>query len=231
VSSTALSTAGRFPVRRKRPNRPSVDNAPRPLASTERVPVHPSPAERSRLQALLRDASQLQFYLDESESLTVEQIGAKARRLQREKGLAIVIVDYLQLIADSRQNPNASRAESVREIALGLKQLARDLAVPVIVLSQVSRALESPAEKRPIMSDLRDSGGLESHADLILFLYRDEVYNPESQDAGTAEIIVSKNRNGPAGTVRVGFEAETLRFRQFLELGDGSLSRSGAAHR
>ena len=139
------------------------------------------------------------------------ELRARARRLKREqKELGLIIIDYLQLMQG--QNSNENRTNIVAEISRNLKSLARELDIPVIALSQLNRELEKRPNKRPIMSDLRDSGGIEQDADLIIFIYRDEVYNKDSQDKGKTEIIIAKHRNGPVGTVNLTFLAECTRF-------------------
>jgi replicative DNA helicase len=131
--------------------------------------------------------------------------------------LGLVIVDYLQLMQAQSQGEN--RATEISEISRSLKGLAKELKVPVIALSQLNRSLEQRPNKRPVMSDLRESGAIEQDADVILFIYRDEVYNPETQDKGTAEIIIGKQRNGPIGTVRLTFLGEYTRFESFAAPG------------
>lgn len=156
----------------------------------------------------LRDA---QIYLDEEGTLSANDLRARARTVHREcGGLALVVVDYLQLMQTSGKSDN--RAFEVAEISRALKLLAKELMCPVIALSQLNRGLEQRPNKRPIMSDLRDSGGIEQDADWILFIYRDEVYNEDSPDKGIAEFIVGKQRNGPTGTVDVDFHGEFTRF-------------------
>lgn len=156
----------------------------------------------------LSDAS---IYLDEEGSLSAQELRARARRIHREcGGLNLIVIDYLQLMQTAGRSDN--RAFEMAEISRALKLLAKELHCPVIALSQLNRALESRPNKRPIMSDLRDSGGIEQDADLILFVYRDEVYNEDTPDRGIAELIVGKQRNGPTGTVHVNFIGEQMRF-------------------
>jgi replicative DNA helicase len=131
--------------------------------------------------------------------------------------LGLVIVDYLQLMQATSQGEN--RATEISEISRSMKSLAKELSVPVVALSQLNRSLEQRPNKRPVMSDLRESGAIEQDADVIVFIYRDEVYNPETQDKGVAEIIIGKQRNGPIGTVRLTFLGEYTRFESFAAPG------------
>src|SRR5437588_2730329 len=145
-----------------------------------------------------------EIYIDDNPHLTIMEIRAKARRLKsRLGGLGLIVVDYLQLMAGRPDAEN--RQVEVSEISRGLKILARELEVPVVALSQLSRNLEMRSDKRPVLADLRESGSLEQDSDVVLFIYRDELYNPESADRGTAEIIVAKHRNGPTGMVHLAF--------------------------
>ena len=140
---------------------------------------------------------------------------ARARRIAREHGLSLIVIDYLQLMqasGSSREN----RATEISEISRNLKALAKELNVPVVALSQLNRSLEQRPNKRPVMSDLRESGAIEQDADLIVFIYRDEVYNSDSPDKGTAEIIVGKQRNGPIGTTRLTFLGQYTRFENYI---------------
>lgn len=150
-------------------------------------------------------------YIDESAALSALEVRARARRLYRQHdGLGLIVIDYLQLMSSS--NPGENRATEISEISRALKSLAKELKVPVIALSQLNRSLEQRPNKRPVMSDLRESGAIEQDADVILFIYRDEVYNPETQDKGLAEIIIGKQRNGPIGKVNLTFLGEYTRF-------------------
>ncbi len=153
------------------------------------------------------------MFIDDSPALSPTEIRARARRLKREHGLGLIVVDYLQLMQVPGNKEN--RTTEISEISRSLKALAKELSVPVIALSQLNRNLEQRPNKRPVMSDLRESGGIEQDADLIVFIYRDEVYNPESSDKGTAEIIIAKQRNGPTGTVRLTFLGQYTRFENF----------------
>ena len=156
----------------------------------------------------LREAG---IYLDEEGSMTANELRSRARSIHREcGGLGLVVIDYIQLMQGSGRTDN--RALEVAEISRALKLLAKELACPVIALSQLNRGLEQRPNRRPLMSDLRDSGGIEQDADWILFIYRDEVYNPESPDKGIAELIIGKQRNGPTGTVDVNWRGELTRF-------------------
>lgn len=156
----------------------------------------------------LREAG---IYLDEEGSITANELRSRARSIHREcGGLGLVVIDYIQLMQGSGRTDN--RALEVAEISRAMKLLAKELACPVIALSQLNRGLEQRPNRRPIMSDLRDSGGIEQDADWILFIYRDEVYNPESPDKGIAELIIGKQRNGPTGTVDVNWRGEWTRF-------------------
>ena len=151
------------------------------------------------------------IYLDDEGMLTANELRSRARSIHREcGGLDLVVIDYLQLMQGSGRNDN--RANEVAEFSRALKLLAKELCCPVIALSQLNRSLESRPNRRPIMSDLRDSGGIEQDADLILFIYRDEVYNADSPDKGIAEIIIGTQRNGPTGTVDVNWRGECTRF-------------------
>jgi len=140
------------------------------------------------------------------------QLRAKARRIQSRHGLDIVFIDYLQLMSTIRRR-NEGRTQEITEISRSLKALARELAVPIIALSQLSRAVESRGrDKRPILSDLRESGAIEQDADVVIFLYRDELYNPNTNDKNIAEIIIQKQRNGPTGNLKLRFSKEYTRF-------------------
>jgi replicative DNA helicase len=158
------------------------------------------------------------MHIDETAALNALELRARARRLHRQYGkLGLIVVDYLQLMSASTQGEN--RATEISEISRSLKALAKELNVPVIALSQLNRSLEQRPNKRPVMSDLRESGAIEQDADVILFIYRDEVYNPDSPDKGKAEVIIGKQRNGPIGTVTLVFQGEYTRFANFADPG------------
>ncbi len=171
-------------------------------------------ADWPRLSSAISMMSSKKLLIDDSGSLSPLDIRARARRVAREQGsLALIVVDYLQLMRVPGHNEH--RAAEISEISRALKSLARELNVPVIALSQLNRSLEQRPDKRPMMSDLRESGAIEQDADLIAFVYRDEVYHKESEDRGTAEIIIGKQRNGPIGTLRLTFMGQFSRFDNY----------------
>jgi replicative DNA helicase len=153
------------------------------------------------------------IYIDDTAAISINELKAKCRRLQAEKGLGLVLIDYLQLMQGSKRTE--SRQQEIAEISRSLKGLAKELNVTVIALSQLSRAVEQRQDKRPIMSDLRESGSIEQDADIVMFIYRDDYYNPESADQNVAELIIAKQRNGPVGTVKLAFLKE---FTKFVDL-------------
>jgi replicative DNA helicase len=159
---------------------------------------------------LLADAK---IFIDDTPALSPLELRARARRLKREHDLGIIMIDYLQLMQVPGNKEN--RATEISEISRSLKALAKELNVPVIALSQLNRSLEQRTDKRPVMADLRESGAIEQDADVIVFIYRDEYYNPESADKGLAEIIIGKQRNGPTGTVKLAFLGQYTRFENF----------------
>ncbi len=161
----------------------------------------------TRAAGLLSEAP---VFIDDTPALNVLEIRAKARRLQREHGLGLIVVDYLQLMRGIGRIE--SREREISEISRALKALAKELAVPVVALSQLNRGVEARQDKRPQLADLRESGAIEQDADVIAFIYRDEMYNRESQDKGKAEILISKQRNGPTGRVVLAFRSHLTRF-------------------
>ena len=177
-----------------------------------------------RLASTLTIMSNTQMYIDDTPALSPNELRARARRLAKQFNgqLGLIIVDYLQLmqVAGMREN----RVGEISEISRSLKALAKELNVPIIALSQLNRSLEQRTDKRPVMSDLRESGAIEQDADLILFIYRDEVYNEDSRDKGIAEIIIAKHRNGPTGKVRLTFLGQFTRFENAAPFGSGGPS-------
>jgi replicative DNA helicase len=169
-----------------------------------------------RLTAALGKLNDASIFIDEGAGLSSFDVRARARRLSRQTGgLGLIVVDYLQLMSGNSGRVSENRATEISEISRSLKSLAKELEVPVVALSQLNRSVEQRPDKRPVMSDLRESGAIEQDADLILFIYRDEVYNPDSEDKGTAEIIIAKQRNGPIGRVRLTFLGQHTRFENF----------------
>ena len=160
--------------------------------------------EWAKITASLERLGQAQMWIDDNPNLTIPEVRAKSRRLSRQTGeLGLIVVDYLQLMS-GRTNSETRQVE-VAEMSRGLKVLARELRTPVLALSQLSRTLEQRSDKRPMLSDLRESGAIEQDADVVMFLYRDEVYNEDTPDKGAAEVIVAKHRNGPTGKAKLAF--------------------------
>jgi replicative DNA helicase len=163
-----------------------------------------------KLTRALGRLSEAPLYIDDSSSLTATEIRAKARRLKIEKGLGLVIVDYLQLMRGRDRSEN--RVQEISDIARSLKTLARELEVPVVALSQLSRAVEQRPDRIPRLSDLRESGEIEQTADLVMFIHREDYYNPQTDRGNIAEIIIAKQRNGPIGTVELVFRKDIAKF-------------------
>ncbi len=166
-----------------------------------------------RLTSAMTMLNETEIHIDDSSALNPGEIRARCRRLKREHGLGLVVIDYLQLmqVPGTREN----RATEISEISRSMKSLAKELKVPVVALSQLNRSLEQRTNKRPVMSDLRESGAIEQDADVILFIYRDEVYNDDSKDKGKAEIIIAKQRNGPIGHIDLTFRNQFTRFENY----------------
>ena len=199
-----LSSVGRLDQQRLRTGRLIDEDWPRLTAAIQKM--HDSPV-----------------YIDETPALSSLDLRARARRLSRQCGqLGLIIIDYLQLMSGNGGGEN--RATEISEISRGLKGLAKELKVPVIALSQLNRSLEQRTDKRPVMSDLRQSGAIEQDADVILFIYRDEVYNPDTNDKHIAEIIIGKQRNGPIGRVHLRFDGMFTRFENLAGGYQGSHS-------
>ncbi len=196
---------------------PGEQLAMRILASLGRVELQKlrtgkmSDPDWSRINSAVSMLVQKQnLFIDDTPALTPTELRARARRLKREHGISLIVIDYLQLMQVSGNGEN--RATEISEISRSLKALGKELNVPIVALSQLNRSLEQRTDKRPIMSDLRESGAIEQDADLIAFIYRDEVYDAESPDKGTAEVLIRKQRNGPIGSVRLAFLGEFTRF-------------------
>ncbi len=166
-----------------------------------------------RITSAVSLLSEAKIFVDDTPALSPTDLRARARRLKREHGLGLIVIDYLQLMTTGSSTEN--RATEISEISRSLKALAKELELPVVALSQLNRSLEQRPNKRPVMSDLRESGAIEQDADLIVFIYRDEVYDQESPDKGTAEIIIGKQRNGPIGTTRLTFLGQFTKFENF----------------
>jgi len=190
--------------------------------------------EFERLRDHTIELEHLPLFVDETGGLSISQLTARARRLKRQKGLDVIVVDYIQLLQGSGKRGNDNRVQEVTEITTSLKALAKELNVPVIALSQLSRQVESRDDKHPQLSDLRESGSIEQDADVVLFVYREEYYlqNKEPKPGtpehakwqtemelalGKAEVIIAKQRHGPTGTVRLQFEGQFTRFSDFVE--------------
>ena len=194
--------------------------AMRMLGSIARVDQHRmrtgrlNDEEWGKLSSAMGKLHDAPIFIDETAALNALELRSRARRLRRQCGkLGLIVVDYLQLMSGSNQASSENRATEISEISRGLKALAKELNVPVVALSQLNRALEQRNDKRPMMSDLRESGAIEQDADVILFIYRDEVYFPEKPDSrGKAEVIIGKQRNGPIGTVHLTFLGQHTRF-------------------
>ena len=169
--------------------------------------------EWPRISNAIALLSEAKIFIDDTPALSPMDLRARARRLKREHDLGLVVVDYLQLMQVPGNKEN--RATEISEISRSLKALAKELEIPVIALSQLNRSLEQRTDKRPVMSDLRESGAIEQDADVILFIYREEVYDKESPRKGTAEIIIGKQRNGPIGAVTLAFLGEYTKFENY----------------
>ncbi len=192
------------------------------LSSQSRIPSHRlrtgylRPEEWTQLTDAAGTLSQAPIYIDDTPAISVMEMRAKARRLKNEVGMGLMVVDDLQL-ARGYQNPE-SRQQEISQISRSLKALAKELSVPVVALSQLSRAVEAREDKRPMLSDLRESGAIEQDADLVIFIFREEFYRPNKEEArGMAEVIIGKHRNGPTGSLKLAFLAELARFGSLEE--------------
>ncbi len=169
--------------------------------------------EWGRLTEAVDKLSKAQLYIDETPALNPAELRARSRRMARQFGrLGLIVVDYLQLMSGTSSSSGENRATEISEISRGLKALAKELQCPVMALSQLNRSVESRTDKRPMMSDLRESGAIEQDADVITFIYRDDYYNKESKEPGVAEIIIGKQRNGPVGTIKLTFLKPLTKF-------------------
>ena len=186
-----------------------------------------SESEWEKFVLSMQDLSNLPLYIDDTGGISIAQIAARARRMKREKNIGLIIIDYLQLVEPSRRHEN--RVQEITEVTKGLKSLAKELNIPIIALSQLSRGVDARDDKRPVLSDLRESGSIEQDADVVMFVYREEYYlaNKEPRAGteeyakwqtemdlahGKAEVIIGKQRHGPTGTVELQFEASLTRF-------------------
>jgi replicative DNA helicase len=170
------------------------------------------PDDWGKIAESLGPLSTAPIFIDDTPGITMPQLRSKCRKLKLERGLKLIVVDYIQLMAGSGIGRFESRQQEVSEISRSLKALAREMDAPVIALSQLSRAPESRSDRRPILSDLRESGAIEQDADLVCFIYRDEYYNPETERKGVAEIIIAKQRNGATGTIELVYHNSHVRF-------------------
>jgi len=192
------------------------------------------PSDFDRIAAVAREMEAIPLYIDETGGLSIAQLAARARRLKRQRGLDLLVIDYLQLLQGSSRRAAEGRVQEVTEITTGLKALAKELNVPILALSQLSRQVESRDDKRPQLSDLRESGSIEQDADVVLFVFREEYYlkNKEPRAGsdehfkwqtdmeavyGKAELIIGKQRHGPTGTVQLQFKADVTRFSDLAD--------------
>lgn len=196
LASRLICAQGRIPAQRLRGGTPAAETLTRD--------------EIARLRAAVDALSSAKLFIDDSPNLSVAEMHARSRRLQAEHGLDLLVIDYLQLIRGRERSEN--RQVEVSQISRDLKAMARDLQTPVVALSQLSRASEGRADRRPLLSDLRDSGGIEQDADLVVFLFRPEMHERTEDNVGLAELIVAKQRNGPTGIVQLVFNAACVRF-------------------
>lgn len=172
--------------------------------------------EWSRLVETADRLNKAPIYIDDTAGITVMELRSKARRLKAEHGLDLVVIDYLQLMQGRSSRNSDNRQQEISEISRSLKALARELGVPVIALSQLSRSVESRQVKRPMLSDLRESGSLEQDADIVMFLYREDYYDKDTENKNITEVIIAKHRNGPIDTIKLFFQKECTKFRDLL---------------
>lgn len=172
--------------------------------------------EWNRLVETADRLSRAPIYIDDTAGITVMELRSKARRLKAEHGLDLIIIDYLQLMQGRPSRNGDNRQQEISEISRSLKALARELDVPVIALSQLSRSVESRQVKKPMLSDLRESGSLEQDADIVMFLYREDYYDKDTENKNITEIIIAKHRNGPVDSIQLFFQKEYTKFRDLL---------------
>ncbi|MCS7058563.1 MAG: replicative DNA helicase [Meiothermus sp.] len=204
---------------------PAVQLVTRMLCSEARIDMNRlrqgqlTDRDFSKLVDVAGRIAEAPILIDDTSDLTLMELRARARRLHAHYRLGLIVIDYLQLMSGPGGGKNAgeNRQQEIAQISRGLKGLARELGIPVIALSQLSRAVESRPNKRPMLSDLRESGSIEQDADLVMFIYRDDYYHPHSEKAGTAEIIIGKQRNGPTGVVELQFHAQHVRFNDLAK--------------
>ena len=165
-----------------------------------------------KLVGSVRKIGNSNLVIDDTSGITASELRSKCRKLKIEQGLDLVIIDYLQLMTGAGKRKSDGRQQEISDISRSLKVMARELDVPVIALSQLSRAVESRPDKRPMLSDLRESGAIEQDADIVMFIYRDEYYNPDSEKKGVAEVIVAKQRSGPTGPVELAWLSQYTKF-------------------
>ncbi|MBL8435867.1 MAG: replicative DNA helicase [Zoogloea sp.] len=226
IAETVAVEAG-LPVAVFSMEMPGTQLATRFLSSVGRIDQHKirtgklNDEEWQRLTYALGKLHEAPIYIDETPGLNPTDLRARCRRLHRQCGrLGLIVIDYLQLMTSLKESDN--RSAELSEISRSVKSLAKELHVPIIALSQLNRSLEQRPNKRPVASDLRESGAIEQDADIIMFIYRDEIYNPDSPDKGMAELIISKHRNGSTGTIRMTFLGEFTRFENFAGTYAGS---------
>lgn len=226
IAETVAVEAG-LPVAVFSMEMPGTQLATRFLSSIGRIDQHKirtgklNDEEWQRLTYALGKLHEAPIYIDETPGLNPTDLRARCRRLHRQCGrLGLIVIDYLQLMTSLKESDN--RSAELSEISRSVKSLAKELHVPIIALSQLNRSLEQRPNKRPVASDLRESGAIEQDADIIMFIYRDEIYNPDSPDKGMAELIISKHRNGSTGTIRMTFLGEFTRFENFAGTYTGS---------
>jgi replicative DNA helicase len=169
--------------------------------------------EFEKLSHAWGNLSEAKMYIDDTPGLNILELKTKARRHAIKNPLGLIVVDYLQLMSSAKKSYGDNRVQEVSEISRGLKIVARELNVPIIALSQLSRSVESRPDKRPQLSDLRESGSIEQDADLVMFIYREDYYNPETERQGITDILIRKHRNGPTGQLELYFDKQRVRFR------------------